>query len=299
MNIFWLKGSEQTKYTHPDVIDAEPDRISCLPDHVIDQILSFLPIKEAGRTSVLSSQWRNKWHTMPNLVFDEHCLSITAPLDPSIFNIELLRIVDHVLLLHSAPIIKFEISESDYDQSHINLSRIFDRWIFYLIGRSIKELVLDVWLDEHYKIPLCLFSCQSLQHLDLLCCWLKPPTMFEGLNNLTSLELDEVTITQDALEKLISGCPLLRSLILTDIDNVTQINIQAPNLKHFDLSGKFKDISFDNTYRLKSVYVDFTLYLNSENNQSRLQGCSSNLLKFFDRQPRIQTLGIHSYSLKV
>jgi hypothetical protein len=297
MNIFWLKGSEQTKYTHPDVIDAEPDRISCLPDHVIDQILSFLPIKEAGRTSVLSSQWRNKWHTMPNLVFDEHCLSKTASQDPSIFNIELLRIVDHVLLLHSAPIIKFQIS--DYNQSHINPSPIFDRWIFYLIGRSIKELVLDVWLNEHYKIPLCLFSCQSLQHLELICCWLKPPTMFEGLNNLTSLELDEVTITQDALEKLISGCPLLQSLTLIDIDNVTQINIHAPNLKHFDMMGKFKDISFDNTFQLETVHVELSLYLNSENNQSRLQGCSSNLLKFFDHQPHIKTLGIHSYSLKV
>ncbi|WJX95180.1 hypothetical protein P8452_76526 [Trifolium repens] len=122
--------------------------------------------------------------------------------------------------------------------------------------------------------------------------------MFEGLNNLTSLELDEVTITQDALENLISGCPLLQSLTLIDIDNVTQINIHAPNLKHFDMMGKFKDISFDNTFQLETVHVELSLYLNSENNQSRLQGCSSNLLKFFDHQPHIKTLGIHSYCLK-
>ncbi|PNX75132.1 F-box/FBD/LRR-repeat protein, partial [Trifolium pratense] len=239
-----VRINKQQKST---LIDAEPDRISCLPGHVIDQILSSLPIREAGRTSVLSSQWRNKWHTMPNLVFDKHCVSIAASQDPSIFNIEFLRIVDHVLLLHSGPITKFEIS--NYKHSHINFSPDINRWILYLIGRSIKELVLDVLLDEHYKIPWCLFSCQSLQRLQLNSCLLKPPTTFEGWRNLKYLRLDYVTITQDALEKLISDCPLLQSLVLLDID-VTEINIHAPNLKHFDINGKFEDISFDKTFQL-------------------------------------------------
>jgi hypothetical protein len=280
------------------LIEAEPDRISCLPGHLTDQILSFLPIKEAVRTSVLSSKWRKKWYTIPNLVFDEHCVSIAASQDPSIFNIEFLRIVDHVLLLHSGPIIKFEIS--DYNHRHIDVSTAIDRWILHLIGRSIKELLLVISLDEYYKIPWCLFSCQSLQHLKLICCWIKPPTTFQGLTNLETLHLDYVTISQDALEKLISGCPRLKSLILIYIDNITRINIHAPNLKHFDMMGKFKDISFDNTFRLETVYIDLSnLYSNSKNNQSRLQGYSSNLLKFFDHQPHIQILGIHNYSLKV
>ncbi|CAJ2635382.1 unnamed protein product [Trifolium pratense] len=287
-----VRINKQQKST---LIDAEPDRISCLPGHVIDQIISSLPIREAGRTSVLSSQWRNKWHTMPNLVFDKHCVSIAASQDPSIFNIEFLRIVDHVLLLHSGPITKFEIS--NYKHSHINFSPDINRWILYLIGRSIKELVLDVLLDEHYKIPWCLFSCQSLQRLQLNSCLLKPPTTFEGWRNLKYLRLDYVTITQDALEKLISDCPLLQSLVLLDID-VTEINIHAPNLKHFDINGKFEDIIFDKTFQLVTVYVDLSLYSNSKNNQSRLQRCSSYLLKFFYHQRRIQTLGIHNYSLK-
>ncbi|GAU36610.1 hypothetical protein TSUD_387620 [Trifolium subterraneum] len=219
--------------------------ITCLPGHVIDQILSSLPIKEAVRTSVLSSRWREKWYTMPNLVFDKHCVSTTTSQNPSIFNIEFLRIVDHVLLLHSGPIIKFEIS------NYINVILIdIVQCILHLIGRSIKELVLDVHLDEHYKIPWCLFSCQSLQRLRLRSCWLITPTTFEGLRNLKSLELEQVTIAQDALEKLISGCLRLESLSLAGIDNVTRINVHAPNLKVFDVTGEFEDINFDNTFQL-------------------------------------------------
>ncbi|CAI8601763.1 unnamed protein product [Vicia faba] len=40
--------------------DIESDRINCLPDQLIDKILSYLSIKEAGRTSVLSRKWGKK-----------------------------------------------------------------------------------------------------------------------------------------------------------------------------------------------------------------------------------------------
>ncbi|KAK2410782.1 F-box/FBD/LRR-repeat protein [Trifolium repens] len=224
----------KTKQKKCTLIDAEPDRISCLPGHVTDQILSFLPIEEAVRTSILSSKWRNKWCTIPNLVFDSHYVSA----DPSI--------VDHVLLLHSGPINKFEISDDNLIPVISSFSNYIDRWILHLIRRSIKELVLV----ERYKIPWCLFSYQGLDCLRLYSCWLKPPTTFEGFRNLSRLELYQVIITQVDLEKLISGCPLLESLMLIDIDNIIQLNIHAPNLKDCDILVAFEDINFDNTFQI-------------------------------------------------
>ncbi|WJX16170.1 Rho-type GTPase activating protein Rga1 [Trifolium repens] len=271
--------------------NMELDRISCLPDHIIDQILSRLPIKEAGRTSVLSSEWRKKWSTLSNLVFDGQCVSATSSEDPSVIKIKFLRIIDHVLLLHYGPINKVKISNSGYDLFDMNSMAYIDRWILHLSIRSIEKLVLDFWLERRYNIPWCLFYCESLHCLELHWCWLKPPTAFEGFRNLKSLDLEEVTMTQDAFEKLISGSPLLEKLTLVGFDGFTQINIHAPNIKFIEIIGKFEGISFDNTPQLAKVLVDQT-------SQSRLHGCSSNLVNFFDHLPNIQKLLIISYFIK-
>jgi hypothetical protein len=142
-------------------------------------------------------------------------------------------------------------------------------------------------------------SCQTLRHLNLYSCLLKPPTSFKGFKNLKILELERVTMTQDVYECLISGSPLLEELVLRDFHGFTQINIHAPNLKLIQIAGKFKDISFDNTSQLATVCLDLKLYLNSENNQSRLHGGSSNLFNFFDHLPNIKNLHVISYFMKV
>jgi hypothetical protein len=88
-------------------------------------------------------------------------------------------------------------------------------------------------------------------------------------------------------------------LFLIKVDGFTQINIHAPNIKYVQIRGNFEGISFDNTSQLAKVFVDLISYLNSETGQSMLHGCSSNLLKFFDHLPNIQSLLISSYFTKV
>ncbi|XP_015972638.1 F-box/FBD/LRR-repeat protein At1g13570 [Arachis duranensis] len=270
--------------------DFEPDRLSCLPGHVIDQILSHLPLREAVRTSVLSSKWRYKWATLPNLVFDNQCHSVASQ-DHSDIKNKLLRIIDHVLLLHAGAINKFKLSHRDL----IGVTDI-DRWSLHLTRRSVKEFVLEIWKGQRYKIPSCLFACQSLVHLELFNCWLKPPSTFQGFKNLKSLDLQHVTLAQDVFENLISSCPMLERLTLMNFDGFANLNIDAPNLQFFDIGGKFEDISFENTFQLSVVSIG--LYLNFETNQNRLRGSSSNLLKFFVHLPHVRRLEVQSYFLK-
>ncbi|KAK7291158.1 hypothetical protein RIF29_06082 [Crotalaria pallida] len=274
----------------PCLTDVDPDRISCLPGHVIDQILSLLPIREAVRTSILSSKWRYKWAALPNLVFDNQCLPVPYQ-DHSIIKNKLSRIIDHVLLLHSGPIKKFKLSHRDL----IGVADI-DKWTLHLSRRSIKELVLEIWKGQRYKIPSSLFSCQSLIHLELFNCFLKPPSTFRGFRNLKSLDLQHVTLTQDVFENLISSCPLLERLTLMNFDGFSNLNIDAPNLQYFDIGGKFQDVSFENTFQLAVVSIG--LYLNLENSQNTLHGTSSNLLKFFVHLPHLRRLEVQSYFLK-
>ncbi|KAM0017571.1 putative F-box domain, leucine-rich repeat domain superfamily, F-box-like domain superfamily [Helianthus debilis subsp. tardiflorus] len=49
--------------------------INTLPQTIIENILCFLPIQEAARTSILSREWRYKWTTIPKLEFGSSTLS--------------------------------------------------------------------------------------------------------------------------------------------------------------------------------------------------------------------------------
>ncbi|CAI9276254.1 unnamed protein product [Lactuca saligna] len=56
--------------TRKDTVGVERDRLSSLPDRLIHKILSFINIKDAISTSVLSSRWRFIWTSMPYLNFE-------------------------------------------------------------------------------------------------------------------------------------------------------------------------------------------------------------------------------------
>jgi hypothetical protein len=232
-------------------------------------------------------------------VFDRQCVSAASSEDPSVIKIKFSRIIDHVLLHHSGPINKVKISDFGCGIIDMNSMADIDRWILHLNKRSIKKLVLDFRFEQRCKIPWCLFSCQSLLHLKLCWCSLKLPMTFEGFRNLKSLKLDQVKMAQDVFENLISGSPLLEKLILSNLRGFTQINIHAPNIKFVQIIGKFEGISFDNTPQLAKVSIDLSLYPNSQTSQSRLHGCSSNLVNFFDQLPNVQSLTVSSYFIKV
>lgn len=273
----------------PCETESELDKFSHLPGHIIDQILSQLSIKDAVRTSVLSSKWRFKWTTLPNLVFDNQCFSFTSQ-DQAIIKNKLVNVIDHVLLLHTGPIYKFKLSHRDL----IGITDI-DRWILHLSRSPIREFVLEIWKGQRYKLHSCLFSCQDLIHLELFNCLLKPPSTFGGFKNLKSLDLQHVTMAQDGFENLISSCPLLERLTLMNFDGFTHLKIDAPNLLFFDVGGYFDDISFNNTSNLALIsiglYIDEKVERTPERN-------SSNLLKFFAWLPHIRRLEIQSYFLK-
>ncbi|XP_057974676.1 F-box/FBD/LRR-repeat protein At1g13570-like [Malania oleifera] len=288
-----MKQREPPKY--PGKMDQEQDRISNLPGHVIDKILSQLPIREAVRMSVLSSKWRYKWVTLPDVVFDNQCLSVSSQ-DQALLKNNLVNIVDHVLLLHTGPISKFKLSHRDL----LAITDI-DRWILYLSRNSIKEFILEIWKGPRYKMPSCLYSCQNLIHLEVFNCWLRPPSVFGGFRSLKSLDLQHVTLDQDVFQNLISGCPLLERLTLMNFDGFTHLNIHAPNLQFFDIGGVFEDVSFKNTHLLTIISIGLyeeVIYLDDENEQSPRCSNSNNLVRFFSHIPGIQRLEVQSHFLK-
>lgn len=274
----------------PRKVETELDRISSLPAYVIDQILSQLSIRDAVRTSVLSRKWRYKWATIPLLVFDSQCVSSSQ--DQTLVKNKLVNIVDHVLLLHNGPILKFKLSHRDL----LGVTDI-DRWILHVSRSCIKEFVLEIWKGQRYKVPSSLFSCQNLIHLELFNCLLKPPSTFKGFRNLKSLDLQHITLSQDVFENLISSCPLLERLTLMNFDGFTHLKIDAPKLQFFDIGGVFDDVIFENTFHLALVSIG--LYVNVKTELPMAPGNSGKLLRFFVHLPHIRRLEVQSYFLKV
>ncbi|XP_062020687.1 F-box/FBD/LRR-repeat protein At1g13570-like [Rosa rugosa] len=257
-------------------VEMELDRISNLPSDVIDKILSCLTLKEAVRTSVFSSRWRDKWAMLSGLVFNRECVSTQ--------NRELfVNIVDHVLLSHIVPIHKFVLS-----RTHLIPFRDIDRWVLHLSRNSIKVFKLHIpYWPAKYKMPLCFFSYQDMIELKLSDCVLKPPTTFKGFRTLKRVNFRSVTLAQDVLENLILCCSLLESLKMRNCDGFTHLKIDAPNLRFLSFAGGLEHVSLQNTINLA------VLHFNSWgicHRQDRV--CSSNLAEFFVDLPHIQRLTI-------
>ncbi|KAL6217110.1 hypothetical protein ACLB2K_010327 [Fragaria x ananassa] len=195
----------------------ELDRISDMPSDVRVKILSSLPIRDAVRTSVLSTNWRYISAMLPHLVFYAHSIS-TLPH-------KFANAVDHVLLSHIGPVYKFKLAPK-----HICV-RDFDRWILYVSRNSIKEFILEILGQPYYKLPSSMFLCRDLTHLELHKCLLQPPSTFTGFKSLKTLKIVRVRLTGDALQNMIAHCPLLERLVVEDCDDFNQLNINAPSLQ--------------------------------------------------------------------
>ncbi|XP_073285259.1 F-box/FBD/LRR-repeat protein At1g13570-like [Primulina huaijiensis] len=274
----------------PNKVKTEVDKIVHLPEHIIDKILSYLSLRDAVRTSVLSTRWRYKWVTLPYLVFDNQSVLVSTQ-DQTLIKNKLVSIVDHVLLLHNGPIHKFKLSHRDLQ----GVSDI-DKWILFLSRGSVKEFILEIWKGHRYKLPSSIYTFQNLVHLELFNCLLLPPFSFIGFKSLKSLDLQHITMDQSAFEYMISSCPLLERLTLMNFDGFALLNIHAPNLLFFDIGGIFEDVSFQDTSQLAVVSIG--LYVNTESDRNLAFGSTGNLINFFACLPRIQRLEVQSYFLK-
>ncbi|XP_047182523.1 F-box/FBD/LRR-repeat protein At1g13570-like [Vigna umbellata] len=258
-----------------------PDLISDLPQSIIESILVQLPIRDAVRTSILSSKWRYKWASITQLVFDDKCVPPFSN-DREVVERSVVKFITRALFLHQGPIHKFQISNS-----MLQSCPEIDQWILFLSRNDIKVLVMELGEGEFFRIPSSLFNCRKLTRLELSRCDLDPPHSFKGFVCLRSLNLHQVLISPDAVESLISRCPLLESLSLSYFDNLA-LTISAPNLKYLYLEGEFKDICLEDTPLL--VEISIAMYMTDDIAEHFEQSSNCNFLKFLGGVPNLEKL---------
>ncbi|GJN22209.1 hypothetical protein PR202_gb09757 [Eleusine coracana subsp. coracana] len=116
------------------------DRLSALPNAVLEHVLSFLPSVDAVRTCVLARRWRGLWLSTPSLRVDGDSVK------------ECHRFLDHLLLLRGhAPIDTCDLSFDDFskrDVPYLNL------WIRYAVMSRVRVLRFYADWRRHERLPV-------------------------------------------------------------------------------------------------------------------------------------------------
>ncbi|MED6151367.1 hypothetical protein PIB30_081874 [Stylosanthes scabra] len=135
------------------------DRLSDLPDSILLHIMSFMMIRDAVKTCILSRMWENLWKFMPNITlhtadFRNHC----------VFSEFISGIVSHRdghgIDGKGHPLISLDFNRHGYFQSDIltDLMR-------YVVSKYIQHL--KIYVPYNLGLPSLVFSSSSLLSLDL------------------------------------------------------------------------------------------------------------------------------------
>ncbi|ONI09037.1 hypothetical protein PRUPE_5G213700 [Prunus persica] len=219
----------------------DQDNLWNLPNDILDQILSLLPLKEAVATSVLSSKWRYVWTSCLVLDFDfeknmkplTHCSHYQ---DQDFEDKECWRYVnwvDSVVKMHTGPTIeKFRVCFP----LDLSFTPFIDRWVQFALKKWVQDLVLD-------------FSAQSHKLLHLGNGFSKA-SGFSKFRALKNLSLNSIGVTRGDIGFVLSTCPCLEKLKVSNCRNLTSVTIVG---SHFAL--KLKSLAIECWHSMDSIEI--------------------------------------------
>ncbi|KAL3634831.1 hypothetical protein CASFOL_021885 [Castilleja foliolosa] len=240
------------------------DRLSQMPQPILHNILSLLSQRDAIRTCVLSKSWRYLWHGRYNFelrgddYFFDRIKEFWSFVDKT-----LQRYLDQNLSLQ-----KFLV-DIHYKVDFVLLKK----WIPLLImNMGISSFTLIFYCSKLFPLPLVVFQSESLVELHLQQCDLRTLKSADNvkLNNLQTLRLHIVDITDEIFEKIISSCPLIDNLDLYMCSGLKSIKLHKHhNIKDFAcwVSDDQTIIEFEDPHPLESVCIQNCLkcYLRHKN----------------------------------
>ncbi|CAI0458639.1 unnamed protein product [Linum tenue] len=233
--------------------ETNASRIGGLPAEVIRRLLTFLPVKEASRTSLLSREWRHRWRSIPQLVFDDSFAPAPEKGDCSPDDGKFLMHIYEALLLHEGPITKFELAIPGLGRCHPKL----DLLMLYLSSKGVQELtLLFSGTGRCGRLHSALFSAIHLKRLTLQRCRFTPPSGFEGFPKLTHLQLANLWLPLNFFEHVLPKFPLLEELrVLPGCYGYKELAFVAPSLKVLSFHSTLWKLCFKHTPVLSVVSV--------------------------------------------
>ncbi|KEH26143.1 putative F-box domain, FBD domain, leucine-rich repeat domain, L domain-containing protein [Medicago truncatula] len=185
------------------------DSLNDFQDDILSQILSFLPIKDAFRTTILSKRWVSLCHSRDVHHFND----IQSGVNEIEAWIHFCQMLDAILLSPRAQqhTLKSFHLKCRYDFWQFDYSSI-NQWVETAIRRHVEDLSL--FLLPRVTLTSAIFCCKTLVVLKLTN--LLVATLFDcsvHLPLLKTLHLSDVRFDDiEDLKKLISGSPMLEDL---------------------------------------------------------------------------------------
>jgi hypothetical protein len=304
---------KRQKLNEEQGIDGNSKCFGNLPDAILRHILSFLHIKYAARTSVLSKRWEFLWTSIP-------CLNFGKPL-PAKRTLHM-NFVERVLCLRDSSDIKELTLNCDVQG---DASRV-KSWITAAVRRNVQSLHICLSdLRGQFSLPHRVFTCETLESffLDMPCILKVPPIIC--FSNLKVLSIQSVTFSDDYttqqffsglpvlemlfLEECRWGClkvlsicaPKLHSLVIREADILSQsdsdgcqVTVFGASLKEFFYTGEFfNEYWLYNSFSVERAEIDVSY------SDKRARQVSYRMFKVLTGLPNVKDLRLYCSAVEV
>ncbi|XP_059657357.1 putative F-box/LRR-repeat protein At4g15060 [Cornus florida] len=238
--------------------------ISRLPDEITVSVLSFLGIREAGRTCVLSKRWEQLWsyHRVLNFDASQTIFDLESNPNPKLLKVERCRYINWVNKVTEShcgsTIDEFRVSFCLNRSS----SCVIDRWIEFAIAKRVQRLELD--LEPSYYID----RGRAYTFPNPIYIHIKSPAGLSSIRSLRSLCFKRVNISGEILEYFLSNCPLLESLQVDQSRHLVNLKVFGSSLRlkvlEITFCPKLMDVEVSATSLVSFKYVGLGQAINMQ-----------------------------------
>ncbi|CAI9090401.1 OLC1v1025164C1 [Oldenlandia corymbosa var. corymbosa] len=230
--------------------DHDHDLLSGLPDDILLQILSIVPIKDAAKTA-LFRRFGSLWRRIPVLDLDQCSYHVCH--NGPYHNKQFINLIHQVIKLNSSMTIEklrlkmhFYKGRDENDLLLEDFAAEINSVVHYALSRKVKVLDLDFLgcglfeLVEDYTVPDSVFRSDCLVELRLAYCDIQNRGGRRGgeirLKSLKILFLNGVELNDELMEMILLGCPLLEDLSMIGGSSLTKLNCNGnSNMKRLNL----------------------------------------------------------------
>lgn len=204
------------------------DRISELPEDLLVMILSLVPTKDAVVTMILSKRWFSIWTMVPTLKYKDSKKDDDDESKKSVW-----WFLDKSLQSHKAHVIdclSMKLGPRCPTDADVG------KWVANAVDRRVVILNLRLQFTDPTSLPMSLYTCETLEELNLSHNILVDFPSSACLPSLFKLRLSSVVYKDEAsLARFLSSCPALKALLVQrkKDDNVTNFSVKVPSLWYF------------------------------------------------------------------